>query len=645
MRKHILYYLFILTLFACSSTKENEKPNILWITLEDTSPQFLATYGCNIATTPTMDKLGEEGIVFRNAYATGAVCSSSRSTIITGCPTEVLGTGNHRSNYAIPSFIKGFPYYLKEAGYYTSNNVKTDYNIQNEKNFIEETWDESSSEAGWWRRAEDQPFFSVFNFIDCHQSRTMTKPWLWYEETILDELPDSLKISPEEIEMPPFYHNTKEMRKHVSRVHNSLRKTDIDVAKLLARLEEEGLKENTIIFIYADHGEGIPRGKCHSIGFGHRVPFYIWFPEKYKHLSPWGTQMVTDELISFEDLAPTLLSLAGCEIPEHMNGRPFMGEKRQEPRPFVYGARNRLDDTPGLERTVFDGRFVYSRNFYPRLPVQRYQKYADVSDIVKTIREDAALGKLNEIQEELVKQPRPAEYLYDLHNDVWETENLAENPDFQNDLERLREAAKNRIIELNDIHFIPEKLMLDRAEGSTAYEIRKNKSLNPIDEILQVADLVGREKNPETFLSLLKSEKEEIRFWAAVGLNHLENNLPETEKLLPFLNDSSDFVRIEIATILYKTTKNKEAKKILDAMIVGENLFAAHHALQQILYLPELANDFIPTVKTVKERYTETNKKGFNYPVQNSSEMFLYVYNNEPLYYSGDKPWIPELKE
>ncbi len=640
--KNILKLLFLLFLLhACTNIER--KPNILWITLEDTSPQFLANYGSQIVTTPIMDNLGSSGVIFSNAYATGSVCSSSRSTIITGCPTEVLGTGNHRSNYAIPSFIKGFPYYLRQAGYFTSNNAKTDYNIKNENDFVNDAWDESSGEAGWWNRKKDQPFFSVFNFTNCHQSRTMTRPWLWYKEFILDPLPDSLKVDPEEIYMPPFYNDSKEMRKQVSRVYNSLRKTDLDVAELLNKLEQDGLKKNTIIFIFADHGEGIPRGKGHSIGCGHRVPFYIWFSEKYKDLSPWGVKVVTEELVSFEDLAPTILSLAGCEIPSYMKGRPFLGQKRQSPRPYVFGSRNRLDDTPGLERTVFDGHFVYSRNFYPHLPVQRFQKYADVSDIVKTIRLDADNGELNSIQLELVKQSRPVEYLYDLQNDIWEVNNLATDPNYEQDLERLKEAIQNRIVETNDIHFLPEKLMLERSEGTTAYEMREDPQLNPIGDIIQVANLVGVENNPEVFMPFLENGNEEIRYWTVVGLNHLQYPKSDIERLLPFLNDSSVFVRIETAVLLYKISKNERAEGLLNEIIVGNDLYAAHHAIQKILYLPGIAKDFIPAVKKVRARYFETNRSGFNYPVQNSSEMFLYVFNNEPLYYLADKKWIPEI--
>ncbi len=643
MRQILSVSLLCVILYSCHN--KDEKPNILWITIEDTSPHFMANYGNSINTTPTMDQLGQEGVVFTNAFAPGAVCSSSRSSIITGCSTEALGTGNHRSKYKLPDFIKGFPYYLNEAGYFTTNNVKTDYNVQNEQAFIKEAWHENSQKAGWWNRKEGQPFFSVFNYNSCHQSRTMTFPWALYENEILKRLSEFDHIAAEDIEMPPFYRDSEEMRKQVSRVYNSLRKTDHEVQLLLDRLEKDGLKENTIIFVYADHGQGIPRGKCTSIGFGHRVPFYIWFPEKYKHLSPWGVQEITDELISFEDLAPTILSLAGCDIPEYMKGRPFMGSERKKPVPYVFGSRNRLDDTPGLERTVFYGRFVYSRNFYPHLPVQRYQKYADVSDIVRTIRKDAAEGLLNEVQFDLVKQPRAVEYLFDLKNDKWELNNLADHSDYQEDLERLGKVVSERIVQVKDIHFLPEELMLERSQNSSAYEARLQSNNLPIAEILEVADMVGREKKTQSFLPYLKDEREEIRYWAAVGLNFIGQTKGIEKPLKDALRDSSSYVQAEMATLLYKTGKNTEAKTVLNQLIIGANKYASHHAMQQVLYLPELANDFKTEFQKVKDRYGENRVPGFDYNVQNSVEMFFYIYDNHPLYYSRDKRWIDDISK
>ena len=161
MKQFCLLTLMLSFSFAITA---QEKPNILWITLEDTSPHFIGCYGNKDAKTPVIDKLASEGIRFHNAFSTGTVCSPSRTAIITGVKTYKTGTGNHRSAVPIPSYIKGFPYYLQEEGYHTSNNSKTDYNVADEKAYTAESWNESSKEAGWWHRKKDQPFFSVFNY-------------------------------------------------------------------------------------------------------------------------------------------------------------------------------------------------------------------------------------------------------------------------------------------------------------------------------------------------------------------------------------------------------------------------------------------------------------------------------------------------
>lgn len=180
-----IFFVFILISIISLGQK---KPNILWITIEDSSPQFFGCYGNKDASTPIIDKLAEEGIRFTNAFSTGTVCSPSRSTIITGVRTFKMGTGNHRSNYTIPEYIHGFPYYLQKQGYYVTNNAKTDYNVGNVKAFTKEAWNESSNKAGWWDRKPGQPFFAVFNYNDSHQSRTMTNTYEWYKKNVWEQL-------------------------------------------------------------------------------------------------------------------------------------------------------------------------------------------------------------------------------------------------------------------------------------------------------------------------------------------------------------------------------------------------------------------------------------------------------------------------
>ncbi|WP_158275588.1 sulfatase family protein [Marinilabilia rubra] len=618
--------------------KEPVRPNILWITIEDTSPHFLGCYGNSDAKTPNIDELADKGVRFTRAFATGAVCSSSRSTIVTGLYTGQLGTGNHRSKYEIPKEIRGFPALLREAGYYTTNNKKLDYNIANMKPFVADAWNESSGQAGWWGRGKDQPFFAVFNFMSSHQSRTMTNPWNWYEHFVLEKLGEQNRIGPGEFEMPPFYRDTPEMRKYMSRVYNSLSYTDQQVGELLGRLKKDGLMENTIIFFYADHGEGIPRGKCNPVALGYRVPFIVWAPDKYRHLLPWKNDSVASELVSFVDLAPTVLSLGGLEKPEYMPGRAIMGDNRENSPELVYASRNRIDESPGLARSVTDGRFIYTRIFMPHLPELKYQKYADVSDIVKQIRLDYRKGHLNPIQSGMLEK-RPIEVLYDLENDPWEINNLAQDARYESVLQKFRAALKSQIEDIKDVHFLPESVMLKRAEGSNIYRMRQNRELNPIKTLYSAASLVGREDSMKKQFELLKHPDAAVRYWASLGLKNQElpvESKKEIEEVLE--NENAPEVRIELSSILYNRWKCPKGFNVLSDMAVSENLIISNQALQAILYLSDFS-EFIPIAKKVL--YLNKDRSGgLSYEVKCGAEMILFKSGNHPLNYAHFKKWM-----
>ncbi|MDA3798023.1 MAG: sulfatase-like hydrolase/transferase [Kiritimatiellae bacterium] len=620
-----------------------DSPNILWLTYEDTSPQFVSCYGQTpVVTTSNMDALAEDGVRFDNVYATAPVCSASRSSLITGVANEATGLGHHRSKYPIPrGFIKGFPLYMQKAGYYTTNNRKTDYNIVNERDFIDETWHESSSQAHWRNRENGQPFFSVFNFDDSHQSRTMTTPWGWYEEHVLNQLPDDEIISPEDIAMPPIYRDTDEMRKHLSRVYNSLRLCDIRIKKKIDELEADGLLEDTIIFCFADHGEGIPRGKCNGIGFGYRASFVAWFPEKFKDLSPWGTGVVTDELISFEDLAPSMLSLAGVDVPEHMTGRVLLGEQREQPRSYIFAARNRLDDTPDLCRSVMDGRFVYTRNYFPHLPVVKYQKYSDVGDILRAIRRDYADGLLDDVQAELVKPTRPCEYLYDISSDQWEVNNLADDEQYRGDLERLRNAAIEHMHDVHDVMFLPERDMVLRAGDSSPYEKRADGEYNPLDEMLAAADLIGNPDAVSQQIDFLNHKDDVVRYWAAVGLFAMRNSLEcsHIDAIRPHLSDEAESVQIELAACLVDACGDEEAKSILAKHVENDDNLLAHQAVTKVLYMPKKAIEFSASMTRSKASLADRDEVNV-FPVSQAIDMYFYLYEGAPLYYDGEEKYF-----
>ena len=502
------------------------RPNILWLTFEDTSPDFIGCYGNEAAKTPNMDALAETGTRFEGAFSTGAVSSPSRFCLITGVRAFSAGNGNHRSSYPVPQGWEGFPYYLRQSGYYTSNNFKMDYSIQGAKHLAARAWDANSVTADWRGRRPGQPFFAVFNSMSSHQSRTMTDPWDEYENKILSKLDEDEKTAWGELPMPAVYRDSPQMQKCISRVYNSITKTDKEFGEWLKKLEADGLRDSTIIFCFSDHGEGIPRGKSCALSMGYRVPFIVWIPPMYAHLSPYGSGIVTEELVSFEDFAPTVLSLAGAEIPERMEGKPFLGEKRGTPKKYVFSGVDRVGENTELSRSVTDGRYLYTRSFIPYQPFVRWMIYFDVSEIQSQIRSDYAAGKLNPVQASLLR-PRDVEYLYDIRNDQWETVNLAGDKKYAEKLKELREVLRKQIIATRDAGFIPEYLIMAASKRKQApYDLRLDEKIYPVERVVATAYLSGRGQYvvPRQ-ISALDDPSEIVRYWAAVGLFSQKSDL------------------------------------------------------------------------------------------------------------------------
>ncbi|WP_299064576.1 sulfatase [uncultured Polaribacter sp.] len=618
--------LIILLLLIVNSFSAQEKPNILWITIEDTSPQFIGCYGNKNASTPNIDKLAKEGIRFTNAFSTGTVCSPSRSAIITGIPTYKMGTGNHRSNYSIPKFIKGFPFFLKQEGYYTSNNVKTDYNIANEKAFIKEAWHESSNTASWSGKKENQPFFSVFNYAASHQSRTMSMPFDWYKKYVWDYLSEKDRIADNAFEIPPFYKDSPEMRKQFARVYNSIKLTDNRIGKLLKKLEDDGLAENTIIFFYADHGEGMPRGKTNGINYGYRVPFIIKFPEKYKHLSPWGKAgSISSQLVSFEDLAPTILALANVEKPSYLKGSTLIGENRSKEKKYLLLSTDRADNGPDLVRTITDGRFVYSRNFMPFMPQLRYINYLEIGEITQQMRLDFKNNQLNELQKS-VFNPRAIEVLYDIENDLWETKNLVDEPAYKKVLVKMRKQLCEEVLKAKDIHFAPEYEIGLLSKTTTAYGYRQSKENYPFKAIFNMALLSGKtdSKTIKIQLKELDNDNKFIRYWAIIGLMSQNDEIIKKHRsdLIKVLEDAYPPIKITAAAILYNCFNDKKSATILNGFAKSKNIDLALMTINYLLYI-DVKTPFVATIKEAKEIAS------YPYKVKAACDDFLKILENQ----------------
>ena len=346
--------------------------NILWIVAEDYSPD-LGSYGDAYATTPSLDRLAGEGVRFTRAFASAPVCAPARSTIITGMYATTIGSHHMRSTAVPPPHVKAFPEWLRAAGYYTTNNSKTDYNISpwlptDTARAVREApvgpWDDSSGTAHWRNRPAGTPFFSVFNLGATHEGQVRLPPDRLAERTA-GLTPDE-RHEPADAVLPPYYPDTPIVREDWATYHDLVTVMDRQAGQLLQALEDDGLADDTVVFFYGDHGRGLPRAKRWVYDSGLHVPLIVRWPGRLEA----GT--TRDDLVSFLDLAPTVLSLAGAEAPVHMQGRVFLGDGVEPAPEYLFFTRDRMDSVHDRIRAVRDRRYKYIRNFEPGLPYAQH---------------------------------------------------------------------------------------------------------------------------------------------------------------------------------------------------------------------------------------------------------------------------------
>jgi uncharacterized sulfatase len=334
------------------------RPNILWITCEDTSPN-LGCYGDRKAITPNLDKLADSGARYTNAFSVAGVCAPSRSCLITGMYPTSIGSEHMRSKAVLPPLIKCFPQYLREAGYYCTNDSKTDYNFEHSP----ETWDESSPRAHWRKRRPGQPFFSVVNITCTHESQIRLEEGEFLKLTA--GLTPEQRQDPAKLELPPYYPDTPVVRRD-GRAIGTRHRNGSRAGEILKELEADGLAANTIVFFFSDHGVGLPRAKRWLYDSGIRVPLIVRWPGQIK------PESVAQRLVSFVDFGPTVLSLAGVKAPEHLQGKAFLGDQSGEPRTYIHAARDRMDERYDVIRAVRDVRYKYIRNYEPQRPYAQF---------------------------------------------------------------------------------------------------------------------------------------------------------------------------------------------------------------------------------------------------------------------------------
>ncbi len=538
---------------ATSAAASNERPNILWLTCEDIGPH-LGCYGDEYADSPNIDALAVISLRYDMAWSNAPVCAPARTTIISGAYATSVGGQHMRSMAEIPEFMQMYPQFLREAGYYCTNNRKEDYNLRPHG----DVWDESSGEAHWRNRAEGQPFFAIFNFTESHEGRIRSRP-------------HELRRDKDEAPVPPYHPDTPETRHDWAQYYDTIEDMDERVGERLAEIEEAGLMDDTIIFFYSDHGSGMPRHKRWPYNSGLHVPLIVYVPEKYRHLAPADYQpgATSDRLTSFVDLAPTLLSLAGVQPPDWMQGRAYMGEYEDDPQQYLYGFRGRMDERIDMVRSVCDGRYVYIRNYMPHLIYGQHLNYMWQTPTTEVWE---ALYKAGELEppQTYFWEPKPPEELYDLENDPHEVDNLADSEAHAEKLNELREALRGHVLDVCDAGFLPEAEMHRRAGDTSIYEMAHDPERYPLERIHAMAEKAANRDEaavPE-LVEAFGDEDPAIRYWAMMGvLVRGEAGFEAAaETAREALNDENPSVRIVAAQVLGEHGDDADLDSALDTL-------------------------------------------------------------------------------
>lgn len=599
---------YTILLSGCGDTAPDEPPNILWITSEDNSP-FIGAYGDEYADTPNIDRLAEEGVVYENAYATTPVCAPSRFTLITGTYANRMGTENMRSTYPIPDDIRFYPHYLQQAGYYTTNNQKKDYNTVDQP----EVWNESSGEAHYSDREVGQSFFHIRNFLTTHESR-------------LHDSIDTLIHNPDEVKVPPYHPATETVKKDWAHYYDEVSRMDAQVGEVLDELEESGEAENTIVFYYSDHGGALPGAKRFMNQPGLQVPLIVSFPPKYEHLAP-GEKRV-ERPVSFVDFPATLLSLAGIEPPDFMDGEPFLGEYETQPREFVHLYRGRMDERYDLVRSVHDEEFLYVRNYMPQRIYGQYLSYLWQAPSMQSWEDEYGEGNLDETQRRFF-EPKPPEELYRISDDPYTVNNLADDAEYSDQLTRMREANRKWIRDISDLGFIPEGLHDSLRSEEPLYEAVREQDI-PIETIIETAEIasMGEEDDLEELVSRLDHEDPSVRYWAAMGMAIAGEDAAEYEQeLLEKTAEPVGVVQTAVAEALFALDHSTEAFELVDKTLRHDDPHVMLRALNLLeavkpASVPDAINE---RIVELEEEYEDAEGAG-NY-VFRASQRYLETTN------------------
>ena len=593
MKPIVLVVLFFVT-FGEFTEVLAKRPNILWLSAEDISPH-IGCYGDNNAITPNLDRLAKQGVMYTNVFTTAGVCAPCRSGIITGMYQTTLGTHHMRCNAKLPKFLKPLPMFLREEGYYCTNNSKTDYQFSS----TNQIWDTSSNKAHWKNRSSDQPFFSVFNFTGCHESGIASNSKY---RSVTKELKQIKRQNPLKLKLPPYYPDTPIVREDWKRNYELITAMDEWVGEHLRELKASGEADNTIVFFFSDHGVGLPRAKRWLYDSGTHIPLIVRIPNFFRASSQGAPGTLDQQLVSSIDLAPTVLKLAEIAVPDYMQGRAFLGEKLNANREYVFGARDRMDERYDIIRMVRDKRFRYIRNYEPLKPYYQYMNTPEKGATMKEIRRSEKSDNLPSAARFFSAKKKPIEELYDLKSDPHEIRNLSNDPDYIQRLKKMRQAHYKWVRETRDIGLIPEPEIVKRESlyGSRYEILRQKDSPDMIVRLGETAALASSGKDALPLLLIATRDADAaVRYWGVIGIGNIApkksfNALSVTRKLL---RDSSPSVRVAASRALSRMGKPQESFPVLKNALTESDQWARLQAAIVLDEMEEQARPLIPELK------------------------------------------------
>lgn len=584
---------FALTLILVRFAIAADRPNIVWIVSEDNSIHYLDHFFEGGAKAPEIEALAAHGLTFDHAFSNAPVCSVARTTLATGCYGPRIGTQFHRRYVTapMPDGLRMFPALLREIGYYTTNNSKKDYNAVEGAG----VWDESSRQASWRKRPDpSQPFFHMQSHAQSHESS------LHFDQSTFQN--EKTTTDPKGVSLADYHPDTPLFRYTHARYLDRMAIIDDIVGQTVSSLREDGLLEDTFIFYFGDHGGVLPRSKGYLYESGLHVPLVVRVPDKWKHLVDVQPGSRVSGFVSFVDFAPTVLQLAGAELPEQLDGKPFLGAgitmDEVNRRDASFGYADRFDEKYEFVRSLRKGKYQYIRHYQPYLPdglenIYRYKNlaYAQWRELFQGGQLEAAKRQFFE--------PKQVEHLYDCEADPHQVVNLANDPKLKPILLELRGLLQAEVKSLPDLSFYPESYLTEVAmENPVAFGRRNQKEIAELVDIADLALLPFDEASSE-IRAALESDDPMKRYWGAMVCAAFG---PRAASLAaaatPLLRDSAMTVRIRAAEFLGQLGTINPQESLVDLVNTTKNPVEATEALNAVVWFKDFFDGRYPVKRS-----------------------------------------------